>query len=83
MRPARRAVSRPEIRAELCFGLDNCTGMPSPDAMENLRHFQDQDWRVAEQDIIAAREEVARTRPPSTEQLAAAPHEVAAVDAAW
>lgn len=51
--------------------------------MENLRHFQDQDWRVAEQDIIAAREEVARTRPPSTEQLAAAPHEAAAVDAAW
>jgi hypothetical protein len=61
--------------------------MPSPDAVENLRHFQDQDqdqdWRVAEQDIIAAREEVARTRPPGTDQLAAAPHEVAAVDAAW
>ena len=40
-------------------------------------------WRVAEQDIIAAREEVAHTRPLGTEQLAAAPHEVAAVDAAW
>ena len=54
--------------------------MPSSDAMENLRHFldRDQDWRVAEQDIIAVREEVARTRPPGTEQLAAAPHEVAA-----
>jgi hypothetical protein len=64
-------------------------GMPSLDAMENLRHFldqhqdQDQDRRVAEQDIIAAREEVARTRPPGTERLAAAPHEVAAVDAGW
>jgi hypothetical protein len=59
--------------------------MPSPDAMENLRHFldRDQDWRVAEQYIIAVREEVARTRPPGTEQLAAAPHEVAAVDTAW
>jgi hypothetical protein len=32
---------------------------------------------------VPAREEVARTRPPGTEQLAAAPHEVAAVDAAW
>lgn len=81
--PGVQSASHPEIRAELCFGLDNSTGMPSPDAMENLRHFQDQDWRVAEQDIIAAREEVARTRPPSTEQLPAAPHEVAAVDAAW
>jgi len=81
--PGVQSASHPEIRAELCFGLDNSTGMPSPDAMENLRHFQDQDWRVSEQDIIAAREEVARTRPPSTEQLAAAPHEVAAVDAAW
>ena len=80
-----QSASRPEIRAELCFGLDNSTGMPSPDAMENLRHFldQDQDWRVAEQDVIAGREEVARTRPPGTEQLAAAPHEVAAVDVAW
>jgi hypothetical protein len=49
------------------------------------RHFQyqDQDWHVAMQDIIAAREEVARTRPPGTEQPAAAPHEVAALDAAW
>ena len=84
--PGVQAASHPEIRAELCFGLDNSTGMPSRDATGNLRHFldQDEDWHAAEQDIIASREEVARTRPPGTEQLAAAaPHEVAAVDAAW
>jgi hypothetical protein len=84
--PGVQAASHPEIRAELSFGLDNSRGTQAREAMENLRHFhrQDQDWRVAEQGIIASREEVARTRPPGTGQLAAAaPHEVAAVDAAW
>ena len=84
--PGVQAASHPEIRAELCFGLDNSRGMLARDAMENLRHFhdQDEDWRVADQDIIASREEIARTRPPGAAQLAAAaPHEVAAVDAAW
>jgi hypothetical protein len=54
--------------------------------MDNLRHFheQEEDWRAAEQDIIAARETNPRTRPPGTEQLAAAAsYEVAAVNAAW
>lgn len=37
--PGVQAASHPEIRAELCFGLDNSTGMPSRDAMHNLRHF--------------------------------------------
>jgi len=84
--PGVQAASHPEIRAELCFGLDNSTGTQAREAMENLRHFhrQDEEWRAAEQDIIASREEVARARPPGTGQLAAAaPHEVAAVDAAW
>jgi hypothetical protein len=60
--------------------------MPAREAAENLRHFheQDEDWRAAEQDIIASREAAQRTRPPGTKQLeAAAPHEVAAIDAAW
>jgi hypothetical protein len=84
--PGVQAASHPEIRAEICFGLDNSRGVPTREAMANLRHFHDQDeeWRAAEQDIIASREEVARTRPPGTGQLAAAaPHEVAAMDAAW
>jgi hypothetical protein len=54
--------------------------------MENLRHFhaQDEDWRAAEEDIIISREAAQRTRLPGTAQLqAAAPHEVAAIDAAW
>ena len=81
-----QAASHPEIRAELYFGLENSRGTQARDAMENLHHFhdQDEDWRAAEQDIIASREEVARARPPGTDQLAAAaPHEVAAVNAAW
>jgi len=81
-----QAASHPEIRAEISFGLDNSRGVPAGEAMENLRHFheQDVDWRAAEQDIIAAREAQPRARPPGTEQLAAAAgHEVAAVDAAW
>ncbi len=84
--PAVQAASHPEIRAEICFGLDNSQGVPAREAAENLRHFHDQDpdWRAAEQDIIASRETVQRTRPPGTGQLeAAAPHEVAAIDAAW
>jgi Helicase C-terminal domain len=84
--PGVQAASHPEIRAEICFGLDNSQGIQAREAMRNLRHFhgQDEDWRAAEQDIIASREEVARTRPPGTGQLAAAaPHEVAAMDAAW
>jgi hypothetical protein len=81
-----QAASHPEIRAELVFGLDNSRGIPAQDAMENLRHFHDQDndWREAEQDIIATRETAQRTQPPGTRQLSeAAPHEVAAMDAAW
>ena len=35
---------------------------------------QDEDWRAAEQDIIATREAAQRTRPPGTEQLEAAAH---------
>jgi hypothetical protein len=84
--PGVQAASHPEIRAELCFGLDNSTGTQAREAMGHLRafHRQDEAWHDAEQDIIASREEVARTRPPGTGQLAAAaPHEVAAVDAAW
>jgi hypothetical protein len=84
--PGVQAASHPEIRAEICFGLDNSRGIPAREAMENLRHFhaQDEDWRDAEQDIIASREAVQRTEPPGAEQLAAAaPHEVAAMDAAW
>jgi hypothetical protein len=84
--PGVQAASHPEIRAELSFGLANSRGTPAREAMENLRHFHDQDpdWRAAEQDIIASREEVARICPPGTGQLAAAaPHEVAATDAAW
>jgi hypothetical protein len=84
--PAVQAASHPEIRAEISFGLDNSRAVPARDAAENLRHFQDQDqdWRAAEQDILASREAVQRTRPPGTAQLeAAAPHEVAAIDAAW
>jgi hypothetical protein len=60
--------------------------MPAGEAMDNLRHFheQDEDWRAAEQDIIAAREANPRTRPPGTVQLAAAAsYKVAAVNAAW
>lgn len=81
-----QAASHPEIRAEIGFGLDNSRAVPAREAMQNLRHFheQDEEWRDAEQDIIAARETQPRTRPPGTEQLAAAAgHEVAAVDAAW
>jgi hypothetical protein len=84
--PGVQAASHPEIRAEICFGLDNSQGTQAREAMRNLRHFhgQDEDWRAAEQDIVASREEVARTRPPGTGQLAAAaPYEVAAMDAAW
>jgi hypothetical protein len=80
------AASHPEIRAEICFGLDNSQGVPAREAAENLRHFhdQDEDWRAAEQDIIASREAVQRAWPPGTEQLeAASPHEAAAIDAAW
>jgi hypothetical protein len=61
--PAVQAASHPEIRAEICFGLDNSQGVPAREAAENLRHFHDQDpdWRAAEQDIIASRETVQRT----------------------
>lgn len=84
--PGVQAASHPEIRAELSFGLDNSRGLSATESMENIRHFcdQDDDWRAAEQDIIASREAVQRTLPPGTTQLAtAAPHEVAAMDAAW
>lgn len=81
-----QAALHPEIRAEIAFGLENSTGMPANEALDNLRHFsaQDADWRDAEQEIIAAREATQRVTPPGTAELAAsAPHEVAAVSAAW
>jgi hypothetical protein len=84
--PGVQAASHPEIRAELSFGLDNSRGFPADDAMENLQHFRDQDddWRAAEQNIIVSRDTAKRTLSPGTAQLAeAAPHEVAAIDAAW
>jgi hypothetical protein len=81
-----QAALHPEIRAEIAFGLENSKGMPAGEALDNLRHFsaQDADWRDAEQEIIAAREATQRVTPPGTGELAAsAPHEVAAVSAAW
>jgi predicted secreted protein len=81
-----QAALHPEIRAEIAFGLENSTGMPAGEALDNLRHFsaQDADWRDAEQEIIAAREATQRVTPPGAGELAAsAPHEVAAVSAAW
>jgi len=76
--PSRRARDAQGVMARLG------AGPPAPDedvpaasgtwlaaAPENLRHFHDQDgdWRAAEQDIIASREAVQRTRPPGTGQL--------------
>jgi Helicase C-terminal domain len=84
--PAIQAACHPELRAELSFGLDNSRSTRAGEAMKNLRHFreQDQDWRAAEAEIIAMREEAPRTQTPGTAQLAAAaPYEVAAVSAAW
>ena len=84
--PGVQSACHPEIRAELCFGLDNSRGMQSPDAMENLRPSMDQDQGLARRRAghHRRREEVARARPPGTGQLAAAaPHEVAAMDVAW
>lgn len=81
-----QAALHPEIRAEIAFGLENSTGMPAGEVLDNLRHFRDQDadWHDAEQEIIATREAAQRVMPPGTAQLAAsAPHEVAAVNAAW
>jgi len=48
--PAVQAACHPEVRAEICFGLDNSQGVPAREAAENLRHFhdQDEDWRAAE-----------------------------------
>lgn len=84
--PAVQAACHPEIRAEITFGLDNSSGVTAGEATENVRHFlaQDDEWHAAEQDVVSRREASGRILPPGAAQLqAAAPHEVAAVDAAW
>jgi len=81
-----QAATHPEFRSEIQFGLDNSRAVPARDALANLAHFQaqDQDWREAEQDIVAARETLPPVSAPGTAQLSAAvKYEIAAVEAAW
>jgi hypothetical protein len=77
---------RPEVNAEVSFGLENSLDIDSAEMAVNFQSFlaQGEDWADVEEELADRRSEVTRAYPPGTQELsAAAPHEVAAYHALW
>jgi hypothetical protein len=77
---------RPEVNAEVSFGLENSLDIDSAEMAVNFQSFlaQGEDWADVEEELVDRRSEVTRAYPPGTQELsAAAPHEVAAYHALW
>jgi hypothetical protein len=77
---------RPEVNAEVSFGLDNSLGFESEEMTENFQTFlaQGDAWQEVEEDLAERRSEAERAYPPGTHELsAAAREEVAAYHALW
>lgn len=77
---------RPEVNAEVSFGLENSLGTESTEMTENFQAFlaQSEEWEAVEKDLAERRSEAERAYPPGTQELsAAAGYEVAAYHALW
>lgn len=77
---------RPEVNAEVAFGLENSLGIESSEMTENFQAFlaQGEEWRDVEEELAERRSEVERAYPPGTQELGtAARDEVAAYHALW
>ena len=77
---------RPEVNAEVSFGLDNSLGFESEEMTENFQTFlaQGDAWTEVEDDLAERRSEAERVYPPGTRELStAARDEVAAYHALW
>ncbi|WP_342661664.1 Reverse gyrase (plasmid) [Rhodococcus ruber] len=77
---------RQELQAEIDFGRAQSLDRPISDVDENIGLFraQSSDWFEVEADITADRDSRERKDPPATAEFAAAaPAEVAAIDAWW
>lgn len=77
---------RPELQAELEFGLEHSLDMTSAGMTENLDIFlaHADEWEQVDADIRARRQSFSRVDAPGTGDLAASGrHEVAAWEAAW
>ncbi|CDM79516.1 DEAD/DEAH box helicase family protein (plasmid) [Mycobacterium marinum] len=86
IRPDVLGALRQELQAEIEFGRTQSLGQTIDDIDENIGWFRDQtdEWLDAEAEITADRDDRERTDPPATAELAAAaPAEVAAMDAWW
>lgn len=80
------SAMRPEVNAEISFGLENSLGTSSAEMTENFQAFlsQGEDWEDAEDDLTLRRSEAERAHPPGTQELGAAvAYEVAAYQALW
>ena len=62
---------RPEINAEISFGLENSLGVDSAEMAENFHAFlaQGEEWKEVEEDLAERRSEIVRTYPPGTQEL--------------
>lgn len=77
---------RPEVNAEVSFGLENSLDIDSAEMTANFQAFlaQGEEWAEVEEDLAERRSEVERAYPPGTQELsAAAGYEVAAYHALW
>lgn len=85
-RPDVLCALRQELQAEIEFGRTQSLGQSIDDVDENIGWFRDQtaEWLDVEAEITADRDNRERTDPPATAELAAAaPAEVAAIEAWW
>jgi len=81
-----QAAMRPEVHAELDFGLDNSIGLTSIEMAENIEIFRKHDtgWRASDLEITGLRDTLDQVVPLGTTELQAiAGEEVAAWEAIW
>lgn len=86
MMPERRAFLHPELHAELQFGIEQAKGASIDEYLENLDIFlaQNDEWSLANADILDKRDKLTQEQPSGADQLAnAATDEIEYQEMMW
>ncbi len=86
LRPETRSLLHEELQGEVLFGVEQSKAVTANELAENVETFLEQgdDWRAAEEGLLALRDGATMKDLPSSEALrAAAEPEVAVVEALW